>query len=359
MTSMARARGREAGRGVQKARQYLAIGQKRSAPQTNRALFQREKARDERQILLAAEQERLRLSHARRDGVEPVRPTTLGDWARRFERNSEEWLTLPPVAPPWPNQVELIPRLLECCTIACPDGGGKGAILREPMGSGKTRLLFEFLLEDARQRVRGNGARFGPGCATLILVPKTLLGQWEDQWLRWMTAARLAVVFLPVGQGPEAILEADIDSLYHCVDAIVMTYETLTSAMRATEKTGLLAVQWRHLVVEEGTTLGHEDTHFFDACSQLRTTGGRILISAEPLLNARTRELNGVLSFLGSSVRLPLALDEPLRDDPAIVAAKARRVALLAHFDARAEQTTGLPRQFDSKRAPTPPLGYP
>jgi SNF2 family DNA or RNA helicase len=225
-----------------------------------------------------------------------------------------------------------------------------GALFREDMGRGKTLALYLYLWEHARRRVRRGEPRFGPGCPTLILVPKTLLGQWEEQWQRWMGVQRLGVLFLPPGHD----LDVDLDWFHHCVDAVVMTYETLVGAIRDERCDGLLAVHWRHLVVEEGTTLSHEETHLFDACARVNADA-RILISAEPLLNARTRELNGIIAFFGCKTRLPLSLDDDDADTrPDLAAARERRRALLAHFDVHSTKPIGVARDFDARRDPKP-----
>lgn len=338
---------RNGARGAQKALQQLARAKKAAAPNTNRALYQRTKTSEARAAAILTAEAELQRRVEERAHAEQSTPVQLADWARSFEKDPARWVALDYITPPWPNQEELVPRLLECCTTPCPDGGGRGAMLREGMGRGKTLTMYLYLRRAAIERVRSGRPRFGPGCPACILVPKTLLGQWEDQWTRWMGVERLGVLFLPPGHE----LSVDVDWFYHCVDVVVMTYETLTSAVRDGKTGGLLAVEWSHLVVEEGTTLAHEETNLFDACSRINAAA-RILISAEPLLNARTKELNGILAFFGCTTRLPLSLDDDDGVDPAMEGARHRRLSLLSHFDAHSSKPIGAEGVFEGRRQP-------
>ncbi len=343
----------KAKRRPQKPLQIIAKARRAAAPSTNRALHEREKAQQARSDALAqAEKELQRRREERELGGVGRTTAQLADSARAYQKDPQRWLAMDYAVAPWENQREVIPRLMHCCSTPCPDGGGMGALFREDMGRGKTLALYLYLWEAARRRVQrdGVGARFGPGCASLILVPKTLLGQWEEQWQRWMGVSRLGVVFLPPGHE----LDMDMDWFNHCVDAVVITYETLTGAVHDDRMAGLLSVHWRHLVVEEGTTLSHEETRLFDACARVNADA-RILISAEPLLNARTRELNGILAFFGCKTRLPLALDDDDGEEREDLApARQRRRALLTHFDVHSTKLIGLERAFDARRDPKP-----
>lgn len=341
----------KAKRRPQKPLQILAKARRAAAPPTNRALHEREKAQQARaDSIVRAEMDLQRRMEERAHGGSARTNIQLADAARAFDKNPRPWLALDYAVPPWDNQREVIPRLMHCCETPCPDGGGMGALFREDMGRGKTLALYLYLWEQARRRVQRGQPRFGQGAAALILVPKTLLGQWEEQWQRWMGVERLGVLFLPPGHE----LDVDLDWFHHCVDAVVMTYETLVGAIRDERTAGLLSVHWRHLVVEEGTTLSHEETHLFDACARVQADA-RILISAEPLLNARTRELNGILAFFGCKTRLPLALDDDDADTrPDLAPARERRRALLAHFDVHSTKPIGLTRSFDARRDPQP-----
>jgi hypothetical protein len=313
---------------VQKAAQLMAIARKNSVPPTHRALYLRDQKRAERAAALAEAQERIRVVGT---AAPTATPTTLSDWARWYAANREEWLALGPRGGPlWANQEELVPALVRHCSSACPAelGGGSGALLIENPGGGKTRTIFEVARRLAVERVQQGGERFGPGCPVLVLVPKTLLTQWAAEWRRFMGPALLALEMIPASpEGVREVLDMDLDRLYHCLDVVVMTYDTLTSAAARGVRTGLLGVEWRCLVVDEGTTLAHEETNLFAHCAAL-STHSRIVVSAEPLTNSRTSEFNGLLSFLGNTMRLPLTLDDGGGNDEA----RALRSQLARYF---------------------------
>jgi hypothetical protein len=110
----------------------------------------------------------------------------------------------------------------------CPlSGGGRGAVVADKPGSGKTLMTYMFILEAARARVRAGGARYGPGCPVLVLVTKTLLEQWKQQYTRFMGLERLAVLFLGTGSAAATVAAVEVPRLYACIDAVVMTYDTL------------------------------------------------------------------------------------------------------------------------------------
>lgn len=315
-------------------------------------------------------------------------PTTFEGWACHWAEQPQRWQTAPTRGPPlWPCQREVIDRLHVCVRAPCAEGGGCGAVLVEGTGNGKTRDILQFKLEDARRQP----TRFGPGAPTLIIVPKTLLAQWQKQWQLWMTAELLCVQFLAAGSIERAMSTFDARRVYACIDAVVITGDMLVSAMapsapppppsplalariaaKAEEyalcveqhcvadaaeagqraiaaartawlrdvvvweqtehtKRALYDVEWRHIVVEEGTTLANANTALFAACARLRAHA-RILVSATPILNAKASELNGILQFLGNRCVFSAAQWGDLG-----VQAQRRRV--LAHFWVRSAAT--------------------
>lgn len=112
--------------------------------------------------------------------------------------------------------------------MPCPlAGGGRGAVIAGRPGSGKTLTTYLFIFEAARTRVRNGGPRFGAGCPVLVLVTKTLLEQWREQYVRFVGLQRLAVAFVGTGDAAATVGAFDVQRLYGCLDAVVMTYDTL------------------------------------------------------------------------------------------------------------------------------------
>src|SRR5277367_3907548 len=138
----------------QKALQQMARAKKAAAPTTNRALHQRERQQQARLEAVALAESELRQRHDERESGTGASPAQIADWGRAFARDPASWMARAPAIAPWPNQAELVPRLLHCCSTPCPDGGGRGALLREGMGRGKTLTLYTYLWEAAKQRVR-------------------------------------------------------------------------------------------------------------------------------------------------------------------------------------------------------------
>lgn len=300
-------------------------------PSSNRALHRMRAEITYRWLRLAADERVLaaQTADAAHAADAATRPITFERWAEDMVRNPAAYLGAvvdASVVPPlWPEQEHMVTQMLACEARQHEDGGC-GGVLREPAGSGKTRAVYETVARDARTRVREamaagtsvRRARFGPGCPTLVIVPTQLERQWETQWRKFFTPQILAVDFVStarVADTASAVNDADIGRIYHCVDVVVTTYDTLKAAAPTRDgdaPRGLFAIEWRRLVLEEGAVLTNTGTRVYHVCQRLRARR-RILVTATPLPNARASELNAILGFLGSRERLPLSIDEGVR----------------------------------------------
>ena len=129
-----------------------------------------------------------------------------------------------------------------------------------------------------------------------------------------MTSERLCAIFVPPGNLAKMLSEVTASRIYDCIDMVVMTYETLTSIYkRATAAPAVVVadedrdaeadtegeadelkklqrrqkiraaarsfmdIEWRHIVVDEGTTLANDGTDMVAACHHIRAHD-RILV---------------------------------------------------------------------------------
>lgn len=228
------------------------------------------------------------------------------EWARMHARDPRTFLQAAETASLdlWPHQRQL--AALVARNEAEPFEGVRGGVLNEPVGNGKTRTVLHVVLEAARRRVREGRSRFG--FPTLVVVPKSLQLQWEDEIRKYYGPHLIA--FKRVADSVEAnardsALDLDVAHVMYCLDLVITSYDTLKSAVRAmAEKRGIFAVPWERLVLDEGTTIVNKSTAVFQACDLLDARC-RLLISATPLPNSRTRELNSILAFLRCYHRIP------------------------------------------------------
>ncbi len=337
-----------------------AILERRAAPVTHRAALQltrvaeqlaREAADAERlfaQCLARAEQRPAHLPAAS-DGNDDVRDDMSGDGAATEApaaaaparvHSAEEWARIHALNPAafvaaaeaashnlWPHQRAV--AALVARNEAEIFAGVRGGVLNEPVGNGKTRTVLHVILSEAVARVRAGGPRFGQ--PTLVVVPKNLQLQWEDEIRKYYGPHLLAfrrVAVSSAASARDAALDVDVAHVAYCLDLVITSYDTLKSAVRAMEetggaRTGLFAVPWARLVLDEGATIANRKTAVFHACGLLEARC-RLLISATPQPNSRARELNAILAFLRCDHRVANEDDAP---DEANDALRAKLIA--------------------------------
>lgn len=281
------------------------------------------------------------------------RARSANDWARLFRLAPAAYMAAARAARTglWPLQEAIVAAVQQ--REEQEAWGGRGAMVCEATGSGKTRAVQQVILDDAASRVAAavatpddgadavGAARFGQ--PTLVVVPKSLLLQWEHEFAKFYSPAVLSVVRVAASStqdAGDAALDIDPERVRYCTDVVLTTYDTLKSAAAqlpaegAAAARGLFAIAWRRIVVDEGSAVVNESTNVFAACARVRAER-RIFITATPLPNSKTSELNTILSYLGCTVRVPLAAD---RDDgdggnpAAIDAARRLRGSVIAHF---------------------------
>ena len=164
---------------------------------------------------------------------------------------------------------------------------GMNGILADEMGLGKTLQSISVLgwLAEA-QGVKG---------PHLVLVPKSTLGNWMNEFARWCPEMLKAVRFH--GSKPER--EAFIRDVLKpgCApgerdwDVCVTTYEVANAEARALEK-----LSWRFVIIDEAHRIKNEASLFARTARSLRAER-RLLVTGTPLQN-NLHELWALLNFL-------------------------------------------------------------
>ena len=164
---------------------------------------------------------------------------------------------------------------------------GMNGILADEMGLGKTLQSISVLgwLAEAK------GVK-GPH---LVLVPKSTLGNWMNEFARWCPEMLKAVRFH--GSKPER--EAFIRDVLKpgCApgerdwDVCVTTYEVANAEARALEK-----LSWRFVIIDEAHRIKNEASLFARTARSLRAER-RLLVTGTPLQN-NLHELWALLNFL-------------------------------------------------------------
>lgn len=328
--------------------QQAAVARKKQAPVTHKSLHRlQQRVRDKQQraaeaAALVAQQAAVSVrggaARVAAVGSDPYAARhaahSLEDWARVFHRQPDLYVQAARAAAAglWPLQEAMI-REVEAREALVVEGG-RGAMLCETVGSGKTRAIAHVVLADNVRRIEsGRESRFG--APTLVVVPKGLLAQWETEIPKFYGPGLLAVArVLSRTVGGADLAEVDLERIGFCVDIVLTTYDTVRAAASRPGAPGsaLFSVAWRRIVVDEGTAVVNESTAIFTACAKVRAER-HLFITATPLPNSSVQELNTILAFLGCQRRLG-ALDAD--------GETARR--LLGHFLIRIDRAAlGLP----------------
>ncbi|KAH8090058.1 helicase [Aureococcus anophagefferens] len=164
---------------------------------------------------------------------------------------------------------------------------GMNGILADEMGLGKTLQSISVLgwLAEAK------GVK-GPH---LVLVPKSTLGNWMNEFARWCPEMLKAVRFH--GSKPEReafvrdVLKPGCAPGERDWDVCVTTYEVANAEARALEK-----LSWRFVIIDEAHRIKNEASLFARTARSLRAER-RLLVTGTPLQN-NLHELWALLNFL-------------------------------------------------------------
>lgn len=188
---------------------------------------------------------------------------------------------------------------------------GRGGILADDMGLGKTLTLLSLVAATKKDRTAS------PFCnATLIIVPLSVLSNWETQIVEHFTEDSDIKFHVYYGNGRNvkpSFLEAQdiIITTYQCVVAD-MPPAKMIKGVDGTEtiqvnkaKSGLFAVNWKRICLDEGHTIRNPKTKMAQACYAL-SAERRWVVSGTPIIN-NPSDLGSLLRFL----RICSPLDKP------------------------------------------------
>jgi len=163
---------------------------------------------------------------------------------------------------------------------------GINGILADEMGLGKTVQSISVLAYTKQFK--------GIDGPHLILVPKSTLSNWMNEFARFCPSMRV-VRF----HGPREEREDFVRDVLHpskkqnerSWDVCVTTYEICNL-----EKTALSKIAWRYLIIDEAHRLKNEDSQFAQIVRMMNTQH-RLLLTGTPLQN-NLHELWALLNFL-------------------------------------------------------------
>jgi len=195
-----------------------------------------------------------------------------------------------------------------------------GGLLAEQMGLGKTLEVTALVLSDKQRGFPNppmidlgfvNNDKESKACplvksnSTLIVVPSTLLAQWEKEFSKCAACGSLSFISYH-----EAKSFYDKDFTIPLLeelsghDVVLTTYKTLEDEAgskargkkRSTSKV-LMRVHWRRIVLDECQMVRSSTTSLAKACRALKGNR-RWMVSGTPL-HSSVDDLNGELLFLG------------------------------------------------------------
>ena len=185
---------------------------------------------------------------------------------------------------------------------------GLGACLADDMGLGKTIQVLALLLILKRERVKkGIGKhhrhsnkqtitpaatqtaslRSGPTCASLLVVPASLLANWQQEAIRFAPSL-VCIVAHPSGMLRNDLMELDESKLSN-VDLVITTYGTLPRLPK------LQSVNWKLVVLDEAQAIKNPAAKQTRQVKTLNASS-RIALTGTPVEN-RLSDLWSIFDF--------------------------------------------------------------
>ncbi|KAJ1964430.1 hypothetical protein IWQ62_002934 [Dispira parvispora] len=166
----------------------------------------------------------------------------------------------------------------------------KGGILGDDMGLGKTVQIISLLLSSKFPRQPSSSATRGP---TLVVVPKVVMGHWEEEICNKCHADSLTVwQYYGHRKKPASALKR--------YDVVLVTYQTLGLEYKrnldSSTRSPLLEVTWQRVVLDEAHFIKNRQSSLSKACSELSATY-RWCVTGTPVQN-EIIELYPYLKFL-------------------------------------------------------------
>lgn len=240
--------------------------------------------------------------------------------------------------------------------ISSPPLLGRGAILADSMGLGKTLSMLALILATKKDIPTDHSK------STLIVVPLSVISNWEKQIEEHCVRGAISCCTY---HGATRDMTSQQLSQY---DVVITTYQTVTgeydvsatmvgpSKKKKKVERALFDVKWKRVILDEGHTIRNPKTKMAKAVCGL-TAQRRWALSGTPIINS-PRDLGSILTFL--QICRPLDKEDfykrlllrPLKDgDPS--GAELLR-ALMSHACIR--RTKEMQDKFGKPLVPLPPV---
>jgi len=147
---------------------------------------------------------------------------------------------------------------------------GLGACLADDMGLGKTIQILAFLLKEKQE-----GKNRGP---TLLVVPASLLGNWQREAARFAPDLRLCTLH-------RSAMSRDELERYQDADAVADYDLVLTSYTGCSQMSWLSGIFWKRVIVDEAQTIKNAATRQSRVIRSLASSS-RIAMTGTPVENS-------------------------------------------------------------------------
>jgi SWI/SNF related-matrix-associated actin-dependent regulator of chromatin subfamily C len=178
----------------------------------------------------------------------------------------------------------------------------RGGILADMMGLGKTLSILSLItstLDEAREFGRAVPSDDIPedfveinSKATLIICPKSVLSNWQEQVKQHTKPGRLQVYCY---HGPSRTQNLDELANYNIV---LTSYSTAASEFsdKSKKRNALASIQWFRIVLDEAHQIRTQSTNFFQSCRALAAQR-RWVVTGTPVQN-RLDDMGALIKFL-------------------------------------------------------------
>ncbi len=228
----------------------------------------------------AAQQERVRLLNTSKTPEQVAREFRQEGGLARYQNGHLMF-------EPWRIQIALV------ADIVARELAHLDSVLCAIMGIGKTFIGLHVIYTTGKER---GAQRFGH--PTLVIGPKGVYHQWMIEARKFYPPELMT--FDSIESSADAFERFSVERTMQCLDFVVVSYDTL----KASVGSALFNVPWHRVIVDEGSFIVNESTDAFKTCASIKAQR-RLFISGTPVPNARATEMNAILQFLGSDLRVP------------------------------------------------------
>ncbi|KAE9408501.1 hypothetical protein BT96DRAFT_914058 [Gymnopus androsaceus JB14] len=178
--------------------------------------------------------------------------------------------------------------------MAAQEDAEMGGLLADEMGLGKTIQMIVCII-DHRLKMQVEGKAVGP---TLIVGPKSIILQWEDEIQRMIYPSRRLKVIIYHGSRRSQRFPS---SILFGADIVITTYGTLSSDWANNEANksprGLFEIPWLRVVLDEAHEIRNPDTKKAKASFAV-SAPYKWCLTGTPLQNT-IMDLHSVFRFVG------------------------------------------------------------